>query len=58
MGFHMKRSWLGVMLTLCGANVAFAETNVAPSLEWLTCSAEAVVLGKIGKITTTPGPGK
>jgi len=33
------------------------EVRVAPSLEWLTCQAEVIVVGKIKTVTTTKGTG-
>jgi hypothetical protein len=51
------RWWLPMVLLLGMANVAIAEKRGAPSLEWLSCSADAIVIGKIGKLTAEPGPG-
>src|SRR6516165_12510179 len=45
------------MLMLCTAPVALAEVNIVPSLEWMCCSAEVIVIGKISKVDATPGPG-
>ncbi|MCH7727919.1 MAG: HEAT repeat domain-containing protein [Planctomycetes bacterium] len=39
------------------ARAATAEIMVAPSLEWLTCKAEVIVVGKIKGITVTKGRG-
>jgi hypothetical protein len=50
------------MVLVCGAVLwaapqARAEIIVVPSLEWLTCAAETVVVGTVEKVTTTRGPG-
>jgi hypothetical protein len=61
MNLRINRFWAAALLTsvsaLCTANTSFAEISVAPSVEWLSCAAEAIVIGKISKITTAQGPG-
>lgn len=54
---RLFRCWLVALLTLGTAHAAFAEIRVATSLEWLSCSAEAIVIGKISNLTTERGPG-
>jgi hypothetical protein len=46
-----------VFVGLLPAVTARAEINIGASLEWLTCSSEVVVLGRIEKVTATRGPG-
>ncbi len=45
-----------MLLALGLTTGASAETAVVTSLEWLTCSAELIVVGKIDAITTVKGP--
>jgi hypothetical protein len=37
--------------------VCRAETIIGSSVEWLTCEAEVVVIGRVERIVTTRGPG-
>ncbi len=53
----LRCCWLPALLLLGTANPGFAEIRVAPSLEWLSCSADAIVIGNCVRLTATPGPG-
>ncbi len=55
----MRYSSLLVLLTLPSlpSTPVHAEVNDGDSVEWLTCSSELVVLGRVERIVTTSGPG-
>jgi hypothetical protein len=55
----MARSLLlSLVLSMCVFPArARAEIIGCSSIEWLTCEAEVVVVGRVEKIVTTRGPG-
>src|SRR6185436_1386481 len=57
MARRFNRFWLTTFIAVSCVSAARAEIREAPSVEWLTCAAEVVVVGKISKITETKGPG-
>jgi hypothetical protein len=56
--FMMRPAYVALILSTCvSPTLARAETMVASSLEWLTCEAEVVVVGRVERIVSTRGPG-
>jgi hypothetical protein len=46
-----------IVATCVFPTLARAETTVGSSVEWLTCEATVVVVGRVERIVTTRGPG-
>jgi hypothetical protein len=53
----LRSACQAVCVALSGAASSRAETVVASSLEWLTCQADVVVVGRLTRIVTSRGPG-
>ena len=55
------RTWDRLLATLVVLMLAVpngsGEIRIAPSLEWITCQAEVIVVGKVKTVTTTKGTG-
>lgn len=56
MKLRIDRCFLALLLILTAGGTAHAWVLSATSLEWLTCSAEAIIVGTISEIATSRGP--